>query len=86
MPHDSTPEENPNLNAKTHLHMRICDLLGCRYSILHAGMGGVARSELVAGSIDNLPTAVERITDIDQSAQAGLSRLHDGATDKSIPA
>lgn len=86
MPHDSTPEENPNLNTKTRLHMRICDLLGCRYPILHAGMGGVARSELVAGSIDNLPTAVERITDIDQSAQAALSRLHDGTTDKSIPA
>ncbi len=86
MPHDSTPEENPILNAKTSLHTRICDLLDCRYPILRAGMGGVARSELVAGSIDNLPTAAERITDIDQLAQAALSRLHDGATDKSIPA
>lgn len=26
----------------------LCDLLGCRYPILQAGMGGVARSELVA--------------------------------------
>lgn len=48
MPHDSTPEENPNLNAKTRLHTRVCDFLGCRYPILQAGMGGVARSELVA--------------------------------------
>ena len=30
------------------LHTPICDLLGCRYPILQAGMGGVARSELVA--------------------------------------
>jgi nitronate monooxygenase len=29
------------------LHTPICDLLGCRYPILQAGMGGVARSELV---------------------------------------
>jgi nitronate monooxygenase len=30
------------------LHTPLCDLLGCRYPILQAGMGGVARSELVA--------------------------------------
>lgn len=30
------------------LQTPICDLLGCRYPILQAGMGGVARSELVA--------------------------------------
>lgn len=30
------------------LHTRICTLLGCRYPILQAGMGGPARSELVA--------------------------------------
>ena len=30
------------------LRTPICDLLGCRYPILQAGMGGVARSELVA--------------------------------------
>jgi nitronate monooxygenase len=30
------------------LHTPICELLGCRYPILQAGMGGVARSELVA--------------------------------------
>jgi nitronate monooxygenase len=29
------------------LHTPLCDLLGCRYPILQAGMGGVARSELV---------------------------------------
>jgi nitronate monooxygenase len=34
------------------LHTPICDLLGCRYPILQAGMGGVARSELVAAVID----------------------------------
>ncbi len=30
------------------LHTPLCDLLGCRYPILQAGMGGVARSELAA--------------------------------------
>jgi len=30
------------------LHTEICDRLGCRYPILLAGMGGVARAELVA--------------------------------------
>lgn len=36
------------MSTKTRLHTRACDLLGCRYPILQAGMGGVARSELVA--------------------------------------
>ena len=30
------------------LHTRLCDILGCQYPVLQAGMGGVARSELVA--------------------------------------
>lgn len=30
------------------LHTPLCDLLGCRYPLILAGMGGVARSELVA--------------------------------------
>lgn len=30
------------------LHTPLCDLLGCRYPVLQAGMGGVARSELAA--------------------------------------
>ncbi|MEX2525205.1 MAG: 5-formyltetrahydrofolate cyclo-ligase [Gammaproteobacteria bacterium] len=30
------------------MHTPICDLLGCRYPVVLAGMGGVARSELVA--------------------------------------
>jgi len=34
------------------LHTPICDLLECRYPILQAGMGGVARSELVAAVIE----------------------------------
>jgi nitronate monooxygenase len=34
------------------LHTPLCDLLGCRYPILQAGMGGVARSELVAAVIE----------------------------------
>src|SRR5665213_3805182 len=33
---------------KVSLHSPVCDLLGCRYPIVLAGMGGVARSELVA--------------------------------------
>ena len=32
----------------TMLHRPVCDLLGCTYPIVLAGMGGVARSELVA--------------------------------------
>ena len=32
----------------TILHRPVCDLLGCAYPIVLAGMGGVARSELVA--------------------------------------
>ena len=31
-----------------HLCTRVCDLLDCRYPVVLAGMGGVARSELVA--------------------------------------
>ncbi|MEO8884249.1 MAG: nitronate monooxygenase [Devosia sp.] len=33
---------------KVSLHSPVCDLLGCRYPIVLAGMGGVARAELVA--------------------------------------
>lgn len=33
---------------KNALHTPLCDLLGCRYPILQAGMGGVARSPLAA--------------------------------------
>ena len=30
------------------LHTPVCDVLGCTYPVVLAGMGGVARSELVA--------------------------------------
>ena len=43
-----------------HLSTRVCDLLDCRYPIVLAGMGGVARSELV--------TAVTNAGDSDFSA------------------
>ena len=33
--------------TQTILHTPVCDLLGCRYPLVLAGMGGVARSELV---------------------------------------
>lgn len=33
---------------RSRLHTPVCDLLGCTYPILLAGMGGVARSDLVA--------------------------------------
>ncbi len=36
------------MSPPTALRTRLCDLLGCRYPILQAGMGGPARSELVA--------------------------------------
>ena len=32
----------------TILHRPVCELLGCAYPIVLAGMGGVARSEIVA--------------------------------------
>jgi len=35
----------------TSLHRPVCDLLGCTYPIVLAGMGGVARSELVAAVV-----------------------------------
>jgi nitronate monooxygenase len=34
--------------GNSRLRTPLCDLLGCRYPVLQAGMGGVARSELVA--------------------------------------
>jgi nitronate monooxygenase len=36
------------MGSERDLYTPLCDLLGCRYPILQAGMGGVARSELVA--------------------------------------
>lgn len=36
---------------KAPLRTSLCDLLGCDYPILQAGMGGVARSELVAAVV-----------------------------------
>ena len=35
------------MGSERDLHTSLCDLLGCRYPVLQAGMGGVARSELV---------------------------------------
>ena len=34
------------------LHNRLCELLGCRFPILQAGMGGVARAPLAAAVSD----------------------------------
>ena len=34
------------------LHTPVCDLLGCRYPVVLAGMGGVSRSELVVSVIN----------------------------------
>ena len=39
--------EHPSDNLAA-LHRPVCDLLGCRYPLVLAGMGGVSRSELVA--------------------------------------
>jgi len=36
------------MGSERDLHTPLCDLLGCRYPVLQAGMGGVARSKLVA--------------------------------------
>lgn len=37
-----------DLNAENPLHTRVCEVLDCRFPVLQAGMGGVARSELVS--------------------------------------
>ena len=34
------------------LHQPICDILGCDYPVLQAGMGGAARAELAAAVSD----------------------------------
>ena len=34
------------------LHTPVCDILGCAHPIVLAGMGGVARSELVAAVVE----------------------------------
>ncbi len=39
------------MGTKNPLHTPICDLLHCDYPILQAGMGGVARAELVAAVV-----------------------------------
>jgi len=38
--------------GESRLTTRLCRLLGCRFPVLQAGMGGVARSELVAAVIE----------------------------------
>jgi len=38
--------------VRTPLHRPVCDLLGCRYPVVLAGMGGVARSALVRAVTD----------------------------------
>ena len=43
-----TMQPTASSSNKGPLHTILCDLLGCTYPILQAGMGGVARSELVA--------------------------------------
>ena len=41
------PRIRRSKNHETPLHRPVCDLLGCRHPLVLAGMGGVARSELV---------------------------------------
>jgi nitronate monooxygenase len=47
-----SPEQRRPWGLGGHLSTRVCDLLNCRYPIVLAGMGGVARSELVT-SVSN---------------------------------
>ena len=66
------------------LHRPVCDLLGCRYPLVLAGMGGVARAELVAavshaggfGFLGMVREPVERIrTEIEAVRQTGIERF-----------
>jgi nitronate monooxygenase len=41
-------EVQRSVDVNHRLHTPVCDILGCQYPIVLAGMGGVARSELVA--------------------------------------
>ena len=43
----NAPRQAPASLAETVLHTPLCELLGCRYPLILAGMGGVARSELL---------------------------------------
>ena len=42
------PEPKETRALDGHLSTRVCDLLDCKYPVVLAGMGGIARSELVA--------------------------------------
>ena len=47
----AVPFRSPNQGTRAlggRLSARVCDLLDCSYPVVLAGMGGVARSELVA--------------------------------------
>ena len=52
IPHSGAPFPQPLNEGERglggHLSTRVCDLLDCKYPVVLAGMGGVARSELVA--------------------------------------
>jgi nitronate monooxygenase len=79
------------------LHTPLCDLLGCRYPILQAGMGGVARAELVSavsnaggygflGMVRERPELISREIDAVRDRTAGPFgvNLIPAATDPSL--
>lgn len=81
----------------TPLHRPVCDLLGCRYPLVLAGMGGVARNELVTavsraggfGFLGMVREPVERIrAEVQAVRAAGVERfgvnLIPGGTDPAL--
>jgi nitronate monooxygenase len=85
------------MNDNQDLHTPLCDLLGCRYPILQAGMGGVARAELASavtsaggygflGMVRKRPELISREIDAVRDRTAGPFgvNLIPAATDPSL--
>lgn len=85
------------MTAEPVLHTPLCDLLGCRYPILQAGMGGVARAELVSavsdaggygflGMVREQPEVISREIDAvrERTDQPFGANLIPAATDRSL--
>ncbi|MFZ1862607.1 MAG: nitronate monooxygenase [Polyangiales bacterium] len=85
------PDRRTRLDERRHPGRQLCALLNCRYPILQAGMGGVARSELVtavtiAGGYGTLGMVRERPELISAEIDAVRGRTDRGFGVNVIPA